>query len=464
VNSTAGNGGEQLGDEQLDDAPAQDTARDAAHGGEQPGDDASLLSNRPFLLLLAARTLSMMGFVFAPVALAFGILAMPGGEAWMISAVLGAQLTPEVLLALFGGVIADRYPRAYVMRAGLAVSGIGWLTLGGMMVLGPASVWAMCLAAALTGLAAAVVYPALTGIIPDLVPRTQLQQANAWLGMGGSVARLTGLVSAGAVVVALGGGWALVCAAGLYLISAVLALWLPISRDSLARGERVLRQLVEGWVEFKSRQWLWVVVCESGLLIMAFEAFQGVLGPLIAVEELPGAIVLGTRPLAGEMVWTLILAGEALGAIVGVFISLVWRPARPILVGAVLTLAAVAPPVLLGVGAHAWVVIGSAALMGLGFEIFGVLYLTTLQNEIPPTLLSRVAAYDAFGSMVLAPVGAIVAAPLATWLGVRPAMMWAGALVLVVTVAAICSPGVRHLRVRPLPGSGPAVTSPGPAS
>jgi hypothetical protein len=113
---------------------------------------------------------------------------------------------------------------------------------------------------------------------------------------------------------------------------------------------------------------------------------------------------------------------------------------------------AVLPPVLLGLGAQIWLVVGSAVLMGLGNQVFGVLYLTTLQNEVPAQALSRVAAYDAFGSLALAPLGAVVAAPLAEWLGVRAALVWCGVLISVIGVAAVASPGVRGLRVGDAPG------------
>jgi MFS family permease len=401
------------------------------------------------MVLLAARTISMGGFVFAPVALAFGILDLEGGNEWWISAVLGCQLVPEAALALAGGVVADRYPRARVLQAGLAAAGVGWFAIGWMMVSGFAPLWLMCLAAAFAGVASSLVYPALTGIIPDLVPSLQLQQANAWLGMGTAVARLAGLVAGGAVVVAVGGGWAMVFAAALYIGAGALALGLPIVKDSLVPAENALRQLAEGWREVKSRQWLWVVIAQFGLMVMALEALIGVLGPLLAQRELTGAIVWGSTPLPGKAVWTLILVGQGVGATLGVVVSLRWRPQRPILAGAVFTVFAAGPPLLLGLGAHAWVVVGSAALMGVGFEVFNVLYMTTLQNEIPPHLLSRVAAYDAFGSLVLAPLGAVIAAPAAVWLGVRPAITWTGLLILAVTLATICAPGVRRLRVRP---------------
>lgn len=46
----------------------------------------------------------------------------------------------------------------------------------------------------------------------------------------------------------------------------------------------MLRDLGEGWTEFVSRTWLWVVVVVFGLLNAVWSGVIGVLGPLIATR------------------------------------------------------------------------------------------------------------------------------------------------------------------------------------
>ncbi len=394
-----------------------------------------LLANPPFVVLLAARTISMLGFAFAPVALAFGILALPGGDAGMLSAVLAAQTIPLVLFMLVGGVVADRYPRSLVMRWGQLLSAAGWGGIGVMLLTGYSPLWLLCVAAAVAGIAGAAVYPALNGIIPDLVPAHLLQRGNAWLSMGASTARLVGLVASGAVVVWLGGGWAMIVAGALYLAAAVLSSMLPRG-GSLARPEESpLRQLVAGWGEFRSRQWLWVVVLQWAIMIMVLQASHGVLGPVVAEAELGGA--------AG---WTAFLAGEALGAVAGVGIAMVWRPSRPILVATLATFTAGLPSILLGTGSQLWVIVVSTFAMGVGFELFGVLWMTTMQQQVPPDALSRVSSYDALGSLMLGPIGLLLAGPAATIFGAHTALIGAGLISLATTVFALGFPEVRRLR------------------
>lgn len=53
-----------------------------------PASTRALTANRPFVTLLVARTISMLGMAFAPVALAFGVLRLPGADAGTLSLVL----------------------------------------------------------------------------------------------------------------------------------------------------------------------------------------------------------------------------------------------------------------------------------------------------------------------------------------------------------------------------------------
>lgn len=396
-----------------------------------------LLANTPFVVLLTARTVSMLGMAFAPVALAFGILGLPGADASTLSAVLAAQTIPLVLFMLVGGVVADRYPRALVLLWGQVLSAVAWASIGLMLLSGHTPLWLLCLAAAIAGMSGAAVYPALNGIIPDLLPRHQLQRGNAWLSMGASSARLIGLVASGAVVVWIGGGWAMVVAGSLYAASATLSAMLPRGGALAQPEETPLRQLIDGWSEFRSRQWLWVCVLQWAVMLMVLQASHGVLGPVVAKAELGGA--------AG---WTVFLAGEALGAMVGVGIALTWRPSRPILVATLLTFAAGVPSILLGSGTHLWLVVLAAFVMGIGFELFGVLWMTTMQREVPPEALSRVSSYDALGSLMLGPIGLLLAGPAAAVFGAHTALVGAGVISLLTTVFALGFPEVRRLRAR----------------
>lgn len=100
---------------------------DEARAVPQPAAaSAGLLDYR---LVLAARAVSAFGTAFGPVALAFGLLALPSAGPGTLSAVLAGQAVPQVLFVLFGGVLADRFPRGgcwRVPKAWRRWHGVAW--------------------------------------------------------------------------------------------------------------------------------------------------------------------------------------------------------------------------------------------------------------------------------------------------------------------------------------------------
>jgi MFS family permease len=87
---------------------------------------------------------------------------------------------------------------------------------------------------------------------------------------------------------------------------------------------------------------------------------------------------------------------------------------------------------------------------GIGFGVFGPVWDTTMQRQLPPEVLSRASAYDWFGSMVLLPIGFAIEGWIASWLGVNGSL-WLGASWLVVTVAVVLAiPSVRSMPNHPV--------------
>lgn len=417
--------------------------------------DLGLLRDRRFALLFTARTLSMLAIAFAPVALAFGILDLPGATATTLSTVLATEAFAIVLFTLAGGVVADRYPRHRVLQSAEWVNALAHVGLGLMILTGAAPTWALASAAALSGTATAMVWPALTGIVPDVVPTQHLQPGNALLGLGGNIARVAGLVAGGIVVVAMGGGWALLTAAWLFAVSGLMISLLALPRRAAAipsgGGVSVLTDLRDGWDEFRSRQWLWVVVVQFSVLVMVWQAAHLVLGPVVAKQE-----------LGGPTAWTAILTAESIGLIAGVLIAMRFRPRRPILVITLLTFGAAPPYLLLGGSAPLWLIVASAFVLGVCFDLFTVLWQTTMQREVPAHALSRVSSYDALGSLMLGPLGLILAGPVAESWGPHPALIGCGIIMVLTTLFALCFPGVRQLTAPPgQPVEIPTTTAPG---
>ncbi len=88
-------------------------------------------------------------------------------------------------------------------------------------------------------------------------------------------------------------------------------------------------------------------------------------------------------------------------------------------------------------------VVCAAFSTGFGIEIFGVLWDTAMQQEIPPEKLSRMYSYDALGSFVFIPAGLAAAGPIAEVVGVDATLVGCAACIAVASVAVL---GVRDVR------------------
>jgi hypothetical protein len=101
---------------------------------------------------------------------------------------------------------------------------------------------------------------------------------------------------------------------------------------------------------------------------------------------------------------------------------------------------------LMGMAAPLLLILPAAMLAGIGLELYGVFWDTTLQEHIPDEKLSRVSSYDVLGSFALIPVGVAVMGPISGAIGVADTLMGAALVVVVATLAVISVADVRNLR------------------
>lgn len=408
----------------------------------------SLFRNTGFVRLALARVVSVLGNGFARIALAFAVLSLPGATPGELSLVLACQAVPQLALVLVTGVIADRVSRSALMAAADVLGALSYGALAALVLSGDAPVAALCALAVTAGTATALFSPAMDGAVPLLVPSGGLQRANGLLRVGTNTSLLLGLALSGVTVAWVGAGWALALNALSFVVSAALVGRLRLSRRprKSASGWADLR---EGWREFASRQWLWAVVVQFSVVVAAMNATAGVLGPLAASAHFDGA-----------RAWSLVVAAQALGAVAGAGIAARARVTRPIMAAVLFTLPAALPPVLLGAGTPLWAVVGGAFAAGVSLDFFGVLWATTIQQEVPEEALSRVSSYDWFGSLTLAPLGLALAGPAAGAFGADRMLEACAALIVTATLAALLSPGVRSVRASHLSEDSGALVRP----
>jgi MFS family permease len=401
-----------------------------------------VLARRDFRLLLADRLIAPGAFAFSLVGVSFAVLDA-GGSAADLSYVLAAQIAPSLVFTLLGGVVADRIAPQRVIAAANLMIAVGEGTFGLLVLTGRPQLWQMILLETLTGTGMAVFYPASQALLPVVAPGELLQQGSAMSRLAMNAAQMTGSAVAGVVVAAIGPGWALAfCAIGVAgTVPALLSIRAG-ARDRLP-GASLLADIREGWTEFRSHAWLWVIVGQYCIVMMAWYGSFQVLGPVVAKAH-----------LGGPAAWGAITASEAVGFVAGGLIALGRAPRRPMLfvtaIGAVIALSPLSLAMLWPLPLICLTTFG----VGTMTEIMMVQWTVAMARNIPPARLARVSAYDALGSMMAMPVGALAAGPVAAVIGVRQAQYAAAAAILAVSAVALIPRDIRGTRapVAPPPG------------
>jgi MFS family permease len=391
------------------------------------------LRERNFRLLYIGQAVSLLGDGMVGVALAFGVLEVSGSPS-ALGIVLAARSIPTIALLLAGGVIADRLPRRTVMVAADVVRMAGHGLMAALLISGSAEVWSLAVLAAVNGAGTAFFAPASTALLPMLVRPEQLVQANALRGLAQSVGMVAGPALSGLLVATSGAGTALAVDAATFAASAAFLLALRVPGFVPAPAASFVRELRDGWREFRARDWVWGIVLSASIANM-LSACYAVLGPVQA-----------SRQLGGAGAWATIVTGLGIGSVLGGTYMLRRRVERPLLVACVLVLLGPLPWILIAVAAPTLVIAAGALAGGFGVMVFNALWEATLQAEIPPESLSRVSAYDWLGSLALNPVGAALVGPLAAGIGIETTLLACAAIAIVVDLWVLTLPGVRGIR------------------
>jgi predicted MFS family arabinose efflux permease len=395
------------------------------------------LVERDFRLLFTATTITTIGDRLAFIALAFAVLDLPGATATDFGIVLAARQVTEALVLVGGGVLSDRLPRQYVLVGASLIQASSQAITATLILTDNATVAMLVGLQALYGVGGGLVVPAEVGLVPQTVSPARLQQANAWQGLSRNLVGILGPALGGALVVAGSPGTALALDSVSFVICAVLlgAIRVP-PRDRSEQQPSFVRELREGWREFTSRTWLWSTVILFGIGNMAFAGWF-VLGPVIAKEDLGGAGA-----------WATIVTVGGIGAVLGGLLAMRIRPSRPLVACILAATPLTLQLVFLALGAPVWALSIASFLGGMGLAVHLTLWFTVFQREIPEQAQSRVSSYDALGSFVLIPLGAVLVGPLAAAVGIEETLLGGAAIGVACWIVMLLIPDVWSIRAR----------------
>ena len=393
----------------------------------------ALLRQRDFRLLFGAQAASVFGDRMVGVALAFAVLEL-GGSASAVGLVLAARTLPMVACLLVGGVVADRMSRRAVMVASDLVRLASQGALAALLILGTPELWVVALLAGVTGAGTGFFSPASTGLLPAVVAPERLQEANGLRATAMAAGEIAGPLLAGVLVAVTSPGWALGIDAATFGISAALLARLRLPARTARAATSFLADLHDGWQAFRALTWVWTFVAFAAFGNVLWGAWS-VLGPVVA-----------DRDLGGAAAWGGILAAMGVGALAGGVLAIRTRPRRPLVTATLAVTVMAAPLALLAAGAPVPLVASAAALAGAGMFLGNAVWEATLQRHVPDDSLSRVSAYDWFGSLAFQPLGLAIWGPISVAVGIETSLWLAFLLLVVSGLGLLAVPDIRRLR------------------
>ena len=400
-----------------------------------------VLAHKYVKRLFIARFISNFGNGMGPIALAFGILALPNGSANMLGFVLGTTTVVFLLMAPFGGVIADKYGRARMVGLTDMAAGAVLFIQVFYFAKGDVPLAILLITNGFFGLMWGIFWPAFSGLMPAVLPEEGLQKGNALNAFMTNAGVISGAAVAGILIDIFGVAFTLAIDAASFFISGLMIFTFRHLTPRAQKSENtMLDDLLHGWKIFLSFRWIVIIVGAFSFIVMCWAAAENVLGPLIALEHFNGA-----------KSWSFVISAESAGLIVGSLIAIKVKPKYPMrflmissftITFYIWSLAKPQSLLLIAFGAF---------LFGITLDLWGTLWSTALQRKVPRDSLSRVSAFDAMGSMMFRPVGLAIAAPLSTLVGIENFLQILAAITVVAIVVPLLDPQVRNMSYEDLP-------------
>jgi hypothetical protein len=404
----------------------------------------AVLGERDFRVFFTGYATSMIGSAMASIALTFAVLGS-GGSAADLGYVFAAQVVPEALGMLGGGVLADRLGRRAVMLGTDASRFAVQAILAAALFTGRPPIWLFAVLAALLGTGQAFFSPALGGLIPEIAPRRRLADANALLSVAQSAAQIAGPALAGVLIAVTSPAIVISVDAATFGVSVVaLALLRVPAAGPAARSPR--RDLADGWAQFRAQTWLWVTTVQFALFNLFTWAPYLLLGPILARQYLGGA-----------RAWGIILAANAAGAIAAGAVVVGRRPRRPLVVAVIGSFGYAAPCLALALHAPVYAVAAGAVVAGVASTTFGTYFSTVMQQRVPAVMLSRVTAFTLTGAYTLGAAAYAIIGPISGVVGATRLLAFAAGYATLSSAAVLTVPAIRAVTWPDSPAPGAAL-------
>lgn len=235
----------------------------------------SSFKNRVFVIYFGGMLGQMVGMNMQMMARSY-LIFMLTDSALILGAMSLFHAIPMVILSLYGGVIADRVQKKYVMLIGqlasaLVSGGVGLtLLLGYLSSENPGSWWILAVSSFCQGIIMALMMPSRQAILPEIVEGEQLMNAISLNTMGMNTLRLFAPAIAGMMIANIGYESVYFTVSAMYLVSTIFIWFLPLTSKVTKSTVNALQSMKEGFKYLRGeRTILLILVFTLAITILA---------------------------------------------------------------------------------------------------------------------------------------------------------------------------------------------------
>jgi DHA3 family macrolide efflux protein-like MFS transporter len=383
-------------------------------------------------VFLVGQTITTFGSLLVQYALLWHLtLTTKSGVVLALAAVFG--FLPQAVVSIFAGVWADRVNRKVMIIVSDSTIALATLVLAFFMLSGVDDLWLVFLVMAVRSVGAGIQMPAMSALIPQIVPTDKLMRVN---GINSSVQ--SSLLIIGPVAAA--GIYSTVSLAAILFVDVVsavigLSLLATIAVPTLSRAASndkpsYFTDLKEGLNYIFSHDLVrWVMVIYSIVFLLVVAPSN--LSPLMLVRTF------------GSDVWLLTILELSFGigmvaggALMAIFASKMDR--LGMMVGTSILFGVLA--VVMGFTTNLILFYSLFFLIGLAVPAFSTSSMTLLQETVEPERQGRVFGFVGIVMAVAMPVGMAVLGPLADIVSVEILLIATGAITVLIAVVAVLLP------------------------
>jgi DHA3 family macrolide efflux protein-like MFS transporter len=383
-------------------------------------------------VFLVGQTITTFGSLLVQYALLWHLtLTTKSGVVLALAAVFG--FLPQAIVSIFAGVWADRVNRKLMIIVSDSTIALATLVLAFFMLSGVDDLWLVFLVMAVRSVGAGIQMPAISALIPQIVPTDKLMRVNGINSSVQSSLLIIGPVAAAGIY----STFSLAAILFVDVVTAVIGLSLlttiavpTLSRAASDDKPSYFTDLREGLKYIFSHDLVrWVMVIYSIVFLLVVAPSN--LSPLMLVRTF------------GDDVWLLTILELSFGigmvaggALMAIFGSKADR--LGMMVGTSILFGVLA--VVMGFTTNLILFYSLFFLIGLAVPAFSTSSMTLLQETVEPERQGRVFGFVGIVMAVAMPVGMAVLGPLADIVSVEILLIATGAITVLIAVVAVLLP------------------------